>query len=46
MGASPEAFTRAARPAEIEAVRILLDEGFRSGGIDIGVLLDYISIDG
>ena len=41
---APEVFTRAARPAEIEAMRTLLDDGLRSGGIGIGVLLDYISI--
>lgn len=41
---APEVFTRGANPSEIEAMRALLDEGLRSGGIGIGVLLDYISI--
>ena len=39
----PEVLTRAANPIEIEAMRALFDEGLRSGGIGIGVLLDYIS---
>lgn len=41
---APEAFTKPASASEIEAMRALLDEGIKSGGIGIGVLLDYISI--
>lgn len=39
----PEAFTRRATRAEIEQMRILLEQGLMSGGIGIGVLLDYAS---
>lgn len=39
----PEAFTQKAKPAEIQEMRTLLDQGLKSGGIGIGILLDYAS---
>jgi hypothetical protein len=39
----PEAFVRTASDAEIAAMRKLLENGLDSGGIGIGLLLDYIS---
>jgi hypothetical protein len=38
-----DAFTRQATPAEIEAMRGLLEEGLRAGGLGIGLLLDYMT---
>lgn len=40
----PQAFVQPATSAEIEAMRSLLEQGLDSGGLGIGVLLDYISV--
>jgi N-acyl-D-aspartate/D-glutamate deacylase len=39
----PQAYKQQANAAEIAAMRALLEEGIDSGGLGIGVLLDYIS---
>jgi hypothetical protein len=38
------AFVQKATPAQIEEMRVLLEQGLDEGGLGIGVLLDYMSI--
>lgn len=40
----PEAFVKKASRAQIAAMRKLLEDGLESGGLGIGVLLDYMSV--
>lgn len=39
-----DAFTRQATADEIEAMRRLLEDGLRAGGLGIGLLLDYMTL--
>jgi hypothetical protein len=39
-----DAFTRQATPVEIAAMRGLLEDGLRAGGLGIGLLLDYMTM--
>lgn len=43
MPSVPQAFVQSATTTEIAAMRRLLEQGLDSGGIGIGVLLDYVS---